>query len=372
VDVPELMVRPIVKLTLAVTLALSVLPCATLRASATQGIAGQRPRAVIDLSGVDTFLELTALLEQDKEPTPEQWDRLLSTPGYAVLIKREFGRDFFIDRFKLAFMPSKKSNLEAQMKKDTGFWAQFLPHYLHAKEMRKDIERRAAETRTLEFAEEAINRAKAFLPELHTNERPSIAFVVFAPDSRGYDPVVIDILYANDREDFLNIVAHEFHHWYRARLAADLTRDQDVLWVLQQVQLEGIADLINVPAWMKRPAETLSASDRQYIEFYGKSPEIIRAMNDLFVRMQDNPADRRDLGWTLRTVVPRSGHPTGYYMAETIVGTLGKGALIRTVSNPFAFFRVYNDAAGKKGNGTPLFSKKAMDFLRSLEKRYAQ
>jgi len=88
--------------------------------------------------------------------------------------------------------------------------------------------------------------------------------------------------------------------------------------------------------------------------------------------MQDNPADRRDLGGKLRTAVPRSGHPTGYYMAETIVGVLGKDALIRTVSNPFAFFRAYNDAASKKVVGTPLFSKKAMDFLRSLEKRYAQ
>jgi len=44
--------------------------------------------------------------------------------------------------------------------------------------------------------------------------------------------------------------------WYRARLAPDLTRDQDILWVIQQVQPERIGDLINVPTWMNRPPES--------------------------------------------------------------------------------------------------------------------
>jgi ubiquinone/menaquinone biosynthesis C-methylase UbiE len=66
-----------------------------------------------DFSGVERFLALTAILERDQEPSIEQWDRLFSTPGYAVLLKREFRRDFFAGRFRLAFMPSKKTELEA-------------------------------------------------------------------------------------------------------------------------------------------------------------------------------------------------------------------------------------------------------------------
>ena len=359
-------VTPAVSLVLAVAL---LSPGAAF-ASAAQPPPDKRPRAVIDLSGVEAFLELTALLEQDQEPTPAQWDRLFATPGYDVLVARDFGRNFFVDRFRLAFMPSKKADLEVQMKKDTSFSAQFLPHYLRAKEMRSEIERRVAEFRTAEFAGEAVKRARAFLPAARTDEHPSVAFVVFGPDSRGYDPVVIDILYMNDREEFLNTVAHEFHHWYRARLAPDLTRDQDILWVIQQVQLEGIGDLVNVPAWINKPFESLKASDQQYIDFYRKSPAIIQAMDDLFVRMQDNLADRRVLGETLRRTVPRSGHPTGYYMAETIASILGRDALIRTVADPFAFFLAYNDAAAKKGTGTPVFSPKAVAFVRWLAKRY--
>ena len=166
------------------------------------------------------------------------------------------------------------------------------------------------------------------------------------------------------------MVAHEFHHGYRNRIAIDLTRDEAILWVIQQVALEGTADLINVPAWIDKPVETLDASDRLFVEWYHKSAEVIRTMDRLFAQMQDGAANRQDLGTELRKAVPRSGHPTGYFMARTIVDTLGKDAVIRTVSNPFAFFRTYNEAAKKKGSGAPVFSEKAMQLLRSLEKRY--
>ncbi len=344
--------------------------CGITQASAAQAAATPKPAAAVDLSGVRLFLDLTAQLEQDKEPTPGQWEALFATPGYAALTKSEFTKEFFVERFKMAFMPSRKADLEAQMKKDTGFWAQFLPHYVKARQMRKEIERRVAEMATAEFTDEAIRRASAFLPSPMPSGPPAVAFVVFGPDARGYDPVVIDILFLNDREEFLNMVAHEFHHWYRNRIATDLTRDEAILWVIQQVALEGTADLINVPAWIDKPVETLDPSDRLFVEWYQKSGEVIGTMDRLFAQMQDGAANRQDLGTQLRKAVPRSGHPTGYFMARTIVDTLGKDAVIRTVSNPFAFFRTYNDAAKRKGHGMPVFSEKAMQFLRSLEKRY--
>ena len=256
------------------------------------------------------------------------------------------------------------------MKKDTGFWAQFLPHYLRAKAMHKEMEQRAATLRTLDFTAEAFQRAQAFLPKLRSGDRPSIAFVVFAPDARGYDPVVIDILFKNQREEFLDLVAHEFHHWYRARMAPDLTRDQDILWVIEQTQLEGIADLINIPAQMRKPAESLSASEKRYLDFYRKSPEILRTMDALLADMQEDPGNRRELGIKLKASVPLSGHPTGFHMAETIVAELGKDALISTVSNPFAFFALYHEAAKKKAGEAPLLSEKSLALLGSLEKRY--
>jgi hypothetical protein len=109
-------------------------------------------------------------------------------------------------------MPSKKAELDARMKKETGFAAQFLPHYVRAKAMRGEIEHRVAQFRTAAFADEAIARARAFLPASVTAEQPSVAFVVFAPDSRGYDPVVLDILWVIQQVHGRD---HRRHAWQR-------------------------------------------------------------------------------------------------------------------------------------------------------------
>ena len=333
---------------------------------------GRSARSVVDLSGVERFLEVTALLERDVEPAQQQWDSLFATPGYAVLIRREFNRDFFVRSFRLAYMPSRRQELEAQMARETGFWAQFLPHYVRARSSRAEIQRRMEELRSADFSRDAVARARAFLPDSLAGGMPSVAFVVFKPDARGYDPVVVDILYLTEREAFLNLVAHEFHHWYRARLASDLTRHADVLWVIEQIHLEGIADLINVPRRLAVPAESLSQADRGYLSQLRNSPATIRVVDSLLAAMLENAGRVRDLGERLRAAVPQSGHPTGYYMARTILEGLGRPALVGTVSNPFAFFRLYSQAAALRRDGTPPLSERALEFLRQLESRYRE
>lgn len=323
-----------------------------------------------DFSGIEQFLKLTAVLERDREPPAEQWDRLFSTPGYAVLLEREFRRDFFVERFKQAFMPSKKAELAVQIKKDTGFYARYLPHFLRAKAMRTEIEKRVGELRAMDVHGAAIARAKTLLPKSETFESPTVAFVIFAPDARGYDPVVIDVLYSISRKErFADFVAHEFHHWYRNKLV-DLNQDRDTLWVINQVHAEGIADLVDKADWPKKPAASLSPEEKRYHEFFDKSPDVIRTMDGLLARMAGLRTGRGELGEQLSKAVPQSGHPTGLFMAGLILEELGRDVLVQTVANPFEFFRLYNAAAKKRGGDIPRFSEIALAFLANLEKRF--
>ena len=69
-----------------VVLALALLPTSARPAGAQPAGARKTPlgpqaRQVVDVSGVERFLEITAVLAQDKGPAPEQWDRLFATPG---------------------------------------------------------------------------------------------------------------------------------------------------------------------------------------------------------------------------------------------------------------------------------------------------
>lgn len=326
----------------------------------------------IDFSGVEKFLKLTALLEKDQEPTEEQWDDLFATPGYKILLLREFRRDFFIERFKLAFMPSKKEALESKMKQEKGFWAQFLRHYVRAKKQRSLIEEQVARLKALDFMKEALEETREFLPDLPIEEYPPLSFVVFGPDARGYMPVVVDVLYAYDQKDFfISFIAHEFHHYYR-NLHFPYAQDQSFIWVIDQVQGEGIADQINIGKWFHDKNLYLQYAEKKkgYLDWYAKSPQIIREMGSLFEAAYDHPEKKMEYGQQLKALVPLSGHPTGFYMANLIIEQLGKEILIKDIANPFAFFRLYKQAADKKAGDVATFSEKAIRFIRSLEERY--
>jgi hypothetical protein len=324
--------------------------------------------ANIDFSGVEKFLQLTALLEKDQEPTKEQWDALFATPGYRILIKNEFRPDFFMMRFRLAFMPSKKAELAAQMKKDTGWLGQFLPHYLRAKKEREAIRAEIKRLESMSFIKTAVDRAKAFLPPFEVKSYPPVSFVVFAPDARGYNPVVLDILYTKDEKDSLiDFIAHEFHHYYKDWLTG---LNPDVLWVIDQIHAEGIADQVNRGAWFhdreRFAVESQKERNKPFLELYEKSPEVIREMDRLFGLMNDRAGDMALLGAEIRSIVPQSGHPTGFYMANVILKHLGKGALVEDIGNPFAFLRRYNRAA-ERDEEAPSFSAKALEYISLLE-----
>lgn len=333
----------------------------------------ESPRSFrVDFSGVDKFLGLTAMLEKDREPTEEQWDDLFSTPGYRILILREFNKNFFIERFKLAFMPSKKEELATKLKEEKGFWGQFLPHYVRAKNQRKLIEEQVAKLKSLDYVEAALEEAKKFLPESSIEDYPPLSFVIFGPDARGYIPVVVDVLYAYDRRDFfVSFIAHEFHHYYRSQYFP-YAQEQNFIWVIGQIHGEGIADQINIGKWFHnanlRPQ--YAEKNRPYMDWYAKSPEIIRKMGFLFEAAFDHPEKKTELGQELRAIVPLSGHPTGFYMANLIIEELGKERLVKEIGNPFAFFRLYKKAADKKRGDSPTFSEKAMRFIHTLETRY--
>jgi hypothetical protein len=327
-----------------------------------------RPAAV-DLSGVTQFLHVTAVLEADREPSVAEWDALFATPGYDVLLKREFRRDFFVERFRLAFMPSRAEALREQMKKDTGFGAQFLPHYVRVKAMRRDLERWLAEQQPGALYDAAISKARALLPGNAATERPAVSFVVFAPDSRGYDPVVLDVLFCMDKgSDLVDLVAHEFYHYYR-NLLLDWGQDQNTLWIINQIHNEGVADLIDKAAWLDRPASQLGPTERDFVQLVRDSPGVIRKMDELLCRMEGMTTGRGTLGQELRRAVPQSGHPTGLYMATLILETMGRSALIEVSDDPFAFFRLYQEAATKRGGDAPRFSPRALAFLDRLAPR---
>jgi hypothetical protein len=364
-------------------------------------ISGQEAGTVnpgFDFSGIEKFWRIVDILEKDREPAESHWDDLFETPGYAALLRREFSRKYFQDIIRAVFMPSKASSAVSIIrayKEAGGFLSWYTPGviqgYRKAKKDRTWIEARVQELKTYPYLEKAAEIALRYLPENEVETYPEVDFIIFS-DSRGYTPMIIGIS-GNDepgaaeleclarqgldrRAPFLLLLAHEAFHLYRNQklefsAPPSESPDAPVIWVLDQIENEGIGDLINCKklyfgeGCLAHTEEGLKLHEQQAAQ-----PAVLRIMDAVFKEMARDPRAARQLGATLRGVVPLSGHPTGFFMADVIEKQIGRQALVRVARNPFKFFELYNEAAEKNGM-SPVFSDETLSYIRQLEAKYS-
>ncbi|MBI5546830.1 MAG: hypothetical protein HY901_23350 [Deltaproteobacteria bacterium] len=200
--------------------------------------------------------------------------------------------------------------------------------------------------------------------------------VIFGPDGRGYAPIVVDTLFAQEmRADALTrFLGHEFHHFYRNLLTPRLRpkcvdgADAEILWALNQLQAEGVADQVNVRTDLEAGGP-LPNHLRAYLSWMGETPSRLERLQSLVLDASHAGSAPDDLRRAIREVLPRSGHPNGYYMARLVLEVLGKERLVAHVGNPIAFVRDYQEAArSRRGPRTEfVFSEQFEGYLKRLE-----
>lgn len=351
-----------------------------------------------DFSSLEQFWNIVDILKTDKEPTGEEWDSLFTTSGYATLIGREISRKSFMNRLRLSYMPSKSKEFEDALSSDKySNWAKMMLNtFKQVEEIRDRINCKVEELKKFPFTRKAIKEALKYLPENEVQEYPPVSFLIWGLGSRGYSPVIItmedvieltenfitpDILKKFERSDFTKNrililgMGHEFFHYFRdKKLEFEFpdyeNSDYDIIWTINQIENEGIADQVNI-----RQLFIVSdfLYDTEYPEMINQEqkeqPKLLRKLDSLFTEIYEKPETKKQLGEKIRMIVPRSGHPTGYYMANIIIEQFGKEPLIDVVRNPFAFFYLYNEAA-KKDSKAPIFSDKSIELIKNLEEKY--
>jgi hypothetical protein len=332
-----------------------------------------RPSAgAFDFSAVDRLWAIVSVLEGDGEPTAEDWDGLVRTPGYAALVAHErgYGLDFLTRNLRLVFKPSLSGELEKAPRSNA------LRHFLELKEKKAVLKAFQAKVQQAPVWGEAIELLKAWLPagSIERCPAPTVAFVVFARDARGgYGPLIFDLLYAFDRGDTLkSLAAHEMFHYYHRELPAyDPARvrqaHRGVLDALGMIQGEGLADQIDKAAAIEAGSPPETAYDRDYRKYMADSPRVLATLDDLLCRLGNSSQEASRLGSRMRAAIPMNGHPTGYFMTRAVLRNGGKADLIRTFGNPFAFVYLYNAAAARNPT-LPRLSNLAVSVLRTLER----
>ncbi len=336
--------------------------------------------ALFDFSGIEQFIEIAGILEQGQEPSDIQWQKLFSTPGYQVLTEREFSREFFREHLRMVFMPAEREALELALEKekDLPFHRRHVHHFKSAKNRMDEIvlQMEQLKEHAPEIMEVSRKEALNYLPQMEENGFVPVSFVIFSNDARGYTPVVIDILFSIELDDNLPLLlGHELHHYFRNQILAYdpdaiLAEDKYLLWVLDQIQAEGIADQIDKRKLVTDVEGPLHFFANQWEQMVKNAPEFLVFLDEKLDQMQDTAEQRLFTGQQLRENLPMSGHPIGFYMANLILEEKGKGALTEEVGNPFAFFRKYQQVAKAHPGDAPVFSSGAMRVISDMEEKY--
>lgn len=339
-------------------------------------IAVERPG--VDLAGLRAFLGIAEDLMAEREPTEQAWLALEKSPGYAALLREEFPKAHFRQAFRLAFRPSRQSELRASLQSRA---IPYLAHYVHSRDQLELIRPMASGTNPAdrELVRRAASAAEEYLPTpSRLRSPPPVAIVVFAPDGRGYDPIVVDALFMLEMNGVTlqRFLAHEFHHYYRNLMMPKLRpnclceTDAQVLWALDQLQAEGVADQLSV-----RPDIEAGDPPPTHLDSYRawmlETPSRLMHLQALVLEVDRSGGNVEYLKKRLREILPQSGHPNGYYMANVILDVFGKERLLAHVADPFAFIYDYQAAVklDSARRGEYIFSNAFEDYLGKLQAR---
>lgn len=334
-----------------------------------------------DASGLAPFWEIHAVLQSDREPSDEQWNRLWSTPGYALLDLKERRRASLTRALRLAYRPALAA--EADTMAGKGWIGFVLPHLRRIGARRDTVTRFVEALSRSSWFPDARQRAQRYLPDGVVNRFPVPAVsLLFFIDARGYpERLLLDPLYFLELTDPVAVLGHEFHHYYRNAVARPTKPFGDDLlaWVLETTESEGVAgrvDKAEVPGLT--PAELVArypdSLRRQYfVEYqieYRRPDYWLRRVESTLERVRAAPDSNLVLGAALHREIPDNGRIVGAFMAEAIERVLGRDRLLATVGDPFAFWRAYGDAAARDRSLPRGLSEAAMAMVTAIERRY--
>jgi len=326
--------------------------------------------ALLDGAAAERFWELQDQIATGEWVGDNSWDAMFATPAYQWQASDEEARDNIRLRMRTAFVPDR-SFIEKSAYHAQGYTKIRWQHFMLIRDQRADLELYYQQLHDGDIIREALTLVQEYLPpntvQLESWTMP-VRLLFFGPDAfAGEDAIYVDLLHAMERDDeFVLLLAHEFHHEYYAQLTPFAAPDADAefFWLMhamQRLHQEGVADLIDKRNF---PLKSQKGLSRAYIanfnQYYRDARRTLKQFDDALLAMSRADGDRSELARNAWKLLHYGAHPEGFYMADVIRKAQGRAALLEDIGNPFAFIRRFQSV-------DPVFSDEAMAFLDALE-----
>lgn len=354
--------------------------------------------SALDSSGVDAFFDVSESLLRDEEPESDDWDALLQTPGYALLSEARVD----IERvmrvlLPLALRPSMADKREA-MAGRVGGPDPLIAYFREAASTRDELTAAVEKFENLVVVAAAQQAVSDWLPKSSWNDsgRLAVSVVIFPGDAYATDGrVVFDLaLIANrlrkyPRSTFfqryevccapievIDPVARALFRLRRSELRANEGSvsgpDGDLISIIDGLQREGVAlsmgrtDLFDDEGIDSPLVRVLEEGRVRFRDVLGHADNMLRHLDFELARYAKDRVQASACVEALQSDFEIYSAPVGYHMASVVAAAFAEPRLAEHSTDPFRFFRDYQEAARHLDVGFHVFSDEAMEAVERL------
>lgn len=331
---------------------------------------------VVDTSPIELYLEMADQIKNDGRLDDALVRKYFSNPAVALFTQRPgFDSVKFVNSLTAIYLG--KPITEAEKDSD---YELMLKYKQHESIIRRGVE----QVKKTDIEENVKMRLKPFYPASLNLDSIQLHFVyMFIDEGNGGLPGYIfnsalQTAYL-DRKNIDIISSHEAYHSINSSIFMDkykrlferqsddaITNEQNLLWYLEIVSEEGIADLIDKKILSAGNSPLAEEIQKLRMNEATRSAAKIHQLDSL---LSDSSGQLNFL--TMNNIIENGGHIPGRYMAEKIrSGNLLK-EYIKHTGNPFQFFYFYNEAV-KSNASAPRFSAKSISNLKALENKISK
>lgn len=325
--------------------------------------------------GFYLFWESMEKIENLNEISILDLDQLWKSPGYSSWMGTERGQNIFFNYFTLVNNPQLQDSLKNEMERSKGYRTTLFNHQLEAQKKQGELREFTKKLVDSDIIEKAKKQAFTYLPDTLSveNDNTIIALMIFQPDAFAIpedNVILLDVLYAlNYGKGFEKFLGHEIFHIYSAKYLSRLKpvdyQNDALVWSIDKLRNEGIADLIDKENIFEKVHK--SEYDLNYIEHFQNSKQHLATIDSLVQEIAKDNSKLNGLGKKVRGQLPFGGHPTGLYIAKIIKNERGGNALLDCLESPFTFLFLYNEIAKESEGDFHVFSKESIKYLKKLE-----
>jgi len=329
---------------------------------------------VVDTAPIDLYLEMVNSVRKEGKVNEDAAKRYFNNPIVALFKQRpDFDSLKFINNLTFVYSGIKKDSTLLNPDAD---YLLMLKYKAYEKEIKKSI----SDVNKIDINALVKKRIKPFFDRSFNLDSVPVKYIyLFLDEGNGGFPGYVfnsalqtahlkvnDIDLITAHEAYHTIVNSIFMHKFEQIFAKNgndtLQNQQNLLWYLQIVAEEGIADLIDKPKLDTDTSPLGIELKKLRINENENAERRIRQLDSLL----SNSSGKLNF-LDLSKLLENGGHIPGRYMGLKIQSANLVGAYVKYAGNPFKFIYSYNEAV--KNSKSPGFSAKSIAYLKMMEEQ---